>query len=213
MGAALALPTAAEAERIHAGDRETINRYYMANLDYIQRCAYNYCRRAWRFCEAPDLAQEVYIIFSKLDFDSAAYFGHSLYKAFALYKRGGARKYEQAKSAYAAEVLYILDDPVKGLEKEGGTIGDCVPVPEREEKPDISAELFAFLSQYLAPEQKRVFACFYWTGCTYNEVAAYLNKNPRTVKRTREEVFKKFRKHTSEIYDFLESVDYDFLVA
>lgn len=207
------LPTEAEAEKIRAGEREIINRYYMANLEYIQRCAWNFCRRAWRNCEVPDLVQEVYTVFERLDFDNAAYFGHSLYKAFSLYKWGGVRKYGQAKSAHAVEVLYILDNPVKGLEKEGETIGECVPVPEREEKPDISAELYAFLSQYLAPEQKRVFSCFYWTGCTYNEVAAYLNKNPRTVKRTREEVFKKFRKHTSEIYDFLESVDYDFLIA
>lgn len=138
------LPTEAEAEKIRAGEREIINRYYMANLEYIQRCAWNFCRRAWRSCEVPDLVQEIYIVFEKLDFDNAAYFGHSLYKAFSLYKWGGVRKYGQAKSAHAVEVLYILDNPVKGLEKEGETIGECVPVPEREEKPDISRSYTPF---------------------------------------------------------------------
>lgn len=210
----LDLPTPAEVEKIRAGDRELINRYYMANLDYIQRCAYNYCRRAWKFQERLDLVHDVYLHFEKLDFDNQRYFGHSLFKVFATYKRGGQRKYEQARSAHAVEVLYILDNPVKELQKEGDTLADIIPAPEiQEEKPDISAELYAFLSAYLAPEQNRVFERFYWTGATYNEIAAELNKNPRTIKRTREECFKKFRKHTGEIYDFLDSIGYDYLIA
>ena len=103
------------------------------------------------------------------------------------------------------------------MEKEGVTVGDTIAISEdeffKEENPDISDELYIYLSGFLGKEQKRVFEQFYWTGQTYKEVAQKLNKNVRTVKRTRELVFKKFRSFQNEIYNFLIKNNYFYNVA
>ena len=205
-------PAPAEIEKIKHGDRETINRYYLANYKYIQRIAKSYCRRT-NYYGWEDLTQEVYLYFDKMSFDSPAYFGRCLYKVFSDYRYGGQRKKAQLKDSKCGIEYYVFDKPIEGEEKEVTTIGESLAsdfnmIEEIEPRPDISQRLFDFFCWYLAKEQKRVFAQFYWTGKTYNEIARDLGKNPRTVKRTREEIFKKFRSNADTLKNWLYEVGY-----
>ena len=205
-------PAPAEIEKIKHGDRETSNRYYLANYKYIQRIAKSYCRRT-NYYGWEDLTQEVYLYFDKMSFDSPAYFGRCLYKVFSDYRYGGQRKKAQLKDSKCGIEYYVFDKPIEGEEKEVTTIGESLAsdfnmIEEIEPRPDISQRLFDFFCGYLAKEQKRVFAQFYWTGKTYNEIARDLGKNPRTVKRTREEIFKKFRSNADTLKNWLYEVGY-----
>lgn len=206
------LPTAEEAAAIRQGDRELINRYYMANREYIERVAKNYCRRVANFKDWEDLAQEAYLHFAGFELDTPAHFGHCLYKCFALYRWGGQRKYGQAKSKHAVEVLTILDSTVKDAETPC-TLCDTIPsdfdiYEELEPRPDITDGLYNFLGSYLAPEQKKVFTYLYYTGMTQREIAKATGKAQKTVKRTREVCFRKFRAHADELRGWLERVGY-----
>lgn len=208
------LPTKIEATAISGGDREMINRFYLANYSYIQRLAKSYCRRCCYY-GWEDLTQEVYLHFGEISFDSPEYFGHDLFKIFANYRYGGQRKRSQLKGSRCGEEIYVLDKPIKGEEKEVGTLGEAIEsdfdiLEEIEPRPNISESLYIYLCGFLgnAKERKRVFSQFYWTGKTYNEIALSLGKNPRTVKRTREEIFKKFRKNADALKVWLYDVGY-----
>ena len=208
------LPTADEIAAIHKGDRATINRYYMANYRYLQRVAKSYCRRV-HYYGWEDLTQEVYLHFGEISFDTPEYFGHDLFKIFAKYRYGGQRKRSQLKGSKCGEEIYVLDKPIKGEEKDVGTLGEAIEsdfdmMAAIEPRPDISESLYAYLCGFLgnAKERKRVFSQFYWTGKTYNEIARTLGKSPRTVKRTREEIFKKFRKNADALKEWLYDVGY-----
>lgn len=215
----LKLPNEEEAENIKNGHKETIEAYFLDNLDYIKRYAKTFCKRINDYSELEDYINEIFINFKSLSFENERYFGHDCFKIFCRYYYGGQRKREQLKGKYACQrEEYFLDAPVKGLEKEGSTVGDTIAA-EKDiledifPKPDITDALYLFLSDYLAKEQKRVFEQFYFTGKTYNEIAEELGKSPKTVKRTREEIFKKFRKNQEELKDFLERVEYEFNVV
>ena len=52
-------PTPAEIEEIKQGKRETINRVYMANYEFIKRRARGYCNAVQRYSEYLDFAHEV----------------------------------------------------------------------------------------------------------------------------------------------------------
>ena len=201
------LPTPEEAAAIRQGDRDLIDRYYLLNRKFIEVVAKNYCRRVAYFKDWEDLAQEAYLHFAGFDLDTPAHFGHCLYKCFALYRWGGQRKYEQAKSKHAVEVITILDSPVKDAETPC-TLCDTIPsdfdiYKEIEPRPDITDGLYNFLCSYLASEQKKVFTYLYYTGMTHREIAKATGKAQKTVKRTREVCFRKFRKHADELREWL----------
>lgn len=214
----LTLPTVEEIEKIKNGDIEIISAYYLQNLTYIKRYVVSFCRRIRDYSEFDDFIQEIYINFSKLSFENERYFGHDCFKVFCNYYYGDSRKREQMKSKHGvSKELYILDSPVKGLEKQGDTVGDVIPdkvdiLDKVYPKPCITESLFDFLSNGLAKQQKRVFEQFYYTGKTYNEIAQTLGKSPKTVKRTREEIFKKFRSRLNELQEFLTAQNYEFNV-
>lgn len=207
----LLLPTADEVTKIRNGNVATISKYYFANIDYLKRYVTSFCKRINDFNDKEDYLQEIFVNFQKLSFDNGRFFGRDCFKVMCAYHYGNQRKYEQKKDGKTKGEETILDSPVKGLEKEGTTLGDTIPVEDvyfADDVPDISEELFGFLSSFLAKEQSRVFAQFYWTGQTYNEVAETLGKNPRTVKRTREQCFVKLRKVKGLIQDFLQKIGY-----
>lgn len=212
------LPSEEDIKKIKQGDIEIITKYYLENIEYLKRYVKSFCRRINNFSDFDDFLSEIYIHFQELSFENERYFGHDCFKVFFNYHYGDQRKRAQLKDGKCSFEETILDSPVKGMEKEGVTLGDTIAVSEEEifeedKKPDISKELYEFLSSFLAKEQTRVFEQFYWTGKTYNEVAQTLGKNPRTVKRTREQCFVNFRKHLKEICDFLEKQGYSYSVA
>ena len=213
----LILPCAEEIEKIRKGDIKIISKYYLENMDYLRRYVKSFCRRINDFSEFNDYLHEIYLHFEKLSFENERYFGHDCFKVFCNYHYGDQRKRAQLKDGKCSCEEYILDSPVKGMEKEGVTVGDTIAISEdeifKEENPDISEELYIFLSGFLGKEQTRVFEQFYWTGKTYNEIAETLGKNARTVKRTREEIFKKFRNRKDEIYKFLIANGYNYDIA
>ena len=57
------LPTLSETKLIHSGDRDLINRYYLANYELIKALARGYCRAVNRYSECMDFAHEVYLNF------------------------------------------------------------------------------------------------------------------------------------------------------
>lgn len=211
------LPSPEEAKEIKAGNKGLIDRFYLQNRPYILACArafYGRRRSLGYFVryEAIDYVQEAYLHMREFDYDNIRYFAHSLFKMFSKYCYGGSRKYSQLSYLYAVdEEQYILDVMIPNGETETMTFGDTVVAPDMVMLSpgfEVSENLYKYLSSFLATEQKKVFACFYWTGLTYNEIATLLDKNPRTVKRTREEIFKKFRKRQDEIKRFLDEIDY-----
>lgn len=211
----LILPNLEEIEKIKKGDLTFINRFYLDNIEILKRYALSFCRKIHDFSEVEDFLQEVYLHFSKLSFENERYFGHDVFKVFCEYHYGNMRKYYQKRSHGIKSEIYVLDNPVKGLEKTGETVADVIPDTLNVFdvvcfRPDITESLYIFLSGYLAKEQKKVFEQYYYTGQTRKEIAETLKKNDRTVKRTREECFKKFRKHLPEIKAFLIKNDYIF---
>lgn len=211
----LILPNSEEIEKIKNNDTETINRFYLDNIEYVKRYACSFCRRIRDYSELEDIVHEVYLHFPKLSFENERFFGHDVFKVFFEYHYGNQRKREQMRSHGTEREEYVLDSPVKGLEKTGDTVGDVIPdnmdlFNEVFPQPNITDSLYYFLSAYLAKEQKKVFTQFYYTGKTYKEVAETLKKNVRTVKRTREQCFKKFRERLPEIKLFLVSKNYVF---
>ncbi len=207
------LPTPDEAEKIRAGDNALRAKYYLLNYDQIKRYAVGFCRRIRDFSECDDYAHEVCVEFEKISFENERFFGHDCFKVFCRYHYGDQRKREQLKDGKIAREEYTLDALVKGLEKEGDTVGDTIAsdIDVHEQafpRPDISQSLYDFLCENLAREQKRVFELLYWTGDTHNEIAEKLGKSPKTVKRTREEIFKKFRKRKDELTTFLTEIGY-----
>ncbi len=210
-------PTPAEIDEIKHGNRETLNRCYIANYAYITMLAKCYCARVSSFHDWQDLTQETYLHFDKIDFDSPAYFGRCIYKIFANYRYGGQRKRAQLKDSKCGEEYYVLDKPIDGEEKEVTTVGESLAsdfdiIAEIEPRPDISESLFKYLCGYLSKERKRVFTQFYWTGKTYNEIARDLGKNPRTLKKTREDIFKKFRNNADSLKQWLYDIGYEIAV-
>lgn len=209
----LILPCKEDMEEIYKQNVMVISKYYLENIEYLKRYVKAFCKRINDFSEFEDYLYEIFINFHKLSFESEKYFGNDCFKVFCNYHYGNQRKRAQIKDGKCSLELFILDDPVKGLENEDVTIADTIATEDFNFKnPDISEELYVYLASFLASEQKKVFEQFYWTGKTYNEVAETLGKNPRTVKRTREEIFKKFRRYKDDIYEFLLENDYNLSV-
>lgn len=207
------LPTSEEAEKIRAGDNALRAKYYLLNYEQIKRYAVGFCRRIHDFSECDDYAHEVFVEFEKISFENARFFGNDCFKIFRRYHYGDQRKREQLKDGKISREVCTLDALVKGLEKEGDTVGDTIAsdIDIHEQafpRPDISQSLYDFLCENLAREQKRVFELLYWTGDTYNEISEKLGKSPKTVKRTREEIFKKFRNRKDELTAFLTEIGY-----
>lgn len=209
----LILPSDTEIEKILQNDLSVITEFYLKNLEYLKKYVNCFCRRIRDFSEREDILQEIFLNFKTLSFENERYFGQSVYWVFYNYHYGSPKKRSQLSQSKLQREEYILDSLVKGLEKEGTTLIEIIPDDTdifdlAFPREDISQSLFNFLSKNLAKEQKRVFEQFYWTGSTYNEVAETLKKNPRTVKRTREEIFKKFRNRKEELRKFLVEKDY-----
>lgn len=203
------LPTTQEIKQIRANDPTTISKYYFANYELLKRYAKAFCRRVNDFRDFDDLLQQLYVDFHTLSFENAHYFGHDCFKSFCRLYYGDRRKREQLKDGKMLPEITILDKPIQGADKEVCTIGETIASDFDTfimafPRPSMDLPLFDFLCGYLAKEQKRVFSEFYWTGQTYNEVAETLGKNVRTVKRTREQCFVKFRQHKQEIQEFIE---------
>lgn len=204
-------PTSAEIEEIKQGKRETINRVYMANYEFIKRLARGYCNAVRRYSEYLDFAHEVYLNFEKLSFENVRYFVQRVKNIFRLYRIGGKRKEEQLRFSKCGVEMYTLDTPFDNSEDESfvDSIASNFDITEEiEPRPDYSEKIFNYLCGYLAKEQKRVFTEVFWTGKTIAEIAETLNKKASTTGRTREEVFKKFRKNADSIKKWLYETGY-----
>ena len=223
------LPTADEAKRIKAGDRSLINQYYMANIDPIRACAYRYCEK-WSFSMDiyEDMAQDVYLHFEELNFESRKYFGQTLKTCFKYYYFGGKRKhdqlYEHGQKKYNMEEL-VFDSPVaihsrSGDEDEGATLGELLSCEfdiEKEIEPqiDITDSLYNYLHELLVRSSRDgttrmldIFHETYYTGATQPEIGVKLGISRSSVSKGICSYMKKFKAHRDEISAYLSELGY-----
>lgn len=204
-------PTHAEIGEIKQGNRDIINRVYMANYELIKRLARGYCNAVRRYDEYLDFTHEVYLNFEKLNFENARFFVNTVKNVFRLFRIGGKHKEEQLRFSKCGVEMYTLDTPFDNSDDEffiDTVVSNFDVIEELEPRPDYSEKLFNYLCGYLAKEQKRVFTEIFWTGKTIAEIAETLNKNPSTTGRTREEIFKKFRKNAHSLKNWLYEIGY-----
>ena len=115
------LPTATEIENIRKGDKQLIDRYYMANYKLIVTVCKSY------FYPLPDrklyedATNECYLYFSKFNFDTARALVRSI-KDVCVYVRFGTEREFHAYRQGNTEVLTILDAPAIREHRHGGAV-------------------------------------------------------------------------------------------
>ncbi len=172
------LPTADEAKKIKAGDREMINRYYMANYDFVMLVCKSYCRKDGLSNGLyEDMAQECYLYFGKFDFSSVPAFIRGIRDVCVYVRWGGERVYHQVRQGHT-EILTVLDEPATKDAKhsdEGMTVGDTIPaecdlLDEIEPPPDYAEIVHDIALNYMTPQQRKAFEYFYYSDMTAREV-------------------------------------------
>lgn len=171
------LPNETEASEIKAGNRETINRFYLKNYDLICTVAKSYCRShrinslLWE-----DMAQSCYLYFPKFKFDKVSHFIRSI-RDICLYEYfGGEKLFHQFRQG-DCEILTILDKPITDNKGNVFTLGDFTPSPfdideeiEKDIQYDNEEGLCAKLLSLLTPREQEAFKLFYWCSMSAREV-------------------------------------------
>lgn len=174
------LPTAEEAMRIKAGDRDIINRYFIANYDFIMVVCKAYCRNnSIQNGLFEDMAQECYLYFEKFDLSSVPAFIRNIRDVCVYVRWGGERVFHQMRQGHT-EILAVLDEPATKDAKhsdEGLTVGDTIPderdfLDEIEPPPNYAEIVHDIALNYMTPQQRKAFEYFYYSDMTAREVGA-----------------------------------------
>ena len=211
MGAEAILPTAAEVAAMRAGDRETINRYYMANKLFIEILCRNYCinrqigNGLWE-----DMAHECYLYFAGFEFASCATFARNVRDVCVYVFWGGERTYHQVRQGNT-EILTILDEPATKDAKhsdEGLTLGETIAderdlLDEIEPPPDYTEIVHDIAAAYLSPREKDAFDYFYYTDITAREVGEKLGISQAGAQTLRHSSRVRLQKHAEELREAL----------
>lgn len=173
------LPTATEAEAIRKGDRQLIDRYYMANYKLIVTV----CKGYFRYREDPTLYQdatnECYLYFPKFNFAKTHALIRSIKDVCVFVRFGGEKTFHQFRQGNT-EVLTILDAPAVRERRHGGaveTLGETLEsdfdvLEAVEPAPSYTDDVYNAVLEMLTPRQRQAFAYFYYTDMTAQEVGA-----------------------------------------
>lgn len=203
------LPNAEEAEAIRSGNRDLINKYYLANYELLRRYISIYCRNNiyhLDYCTHEDLINQIYIEFDKIQFDCNAYFFCSVRHILHLYLVGGKRKYAQLTDINSCgSELYILDKPL-GDSKESATVGDMMSYDLPLEKIVINGKLrservFEKLCDFLTEPQRSVFEFWFFSNMSAREIGLALGRSQQAVEQSKRKMLIKFRKYQDDVLD------------
>ncbi len=215
-------PTDNELLLIKQNDVETINKYYLANLDFIRTItrAYFNKHREFKLYTFEDMAQEVYLYFSKLKFDKEVNFIRSVSDVCVFVRWGGERVFNQARSG-RTEILTILDEPISRGGNHGGEplhLYDVIPddfdilekvCPTKSYTDDI----FNCLKDYLTPREKEVFNYFYYTDLTAREIGAKIGITINGAQSLKNSYMRRFRAKKENILNALSNMGYTLNIA
>ncbi len=205
------LPTATEAEAIRKGDRELINRYYMANYKLIVTV----CKSYFRYRDDPTLYQdatnECYIYFPKFKLDSARALVRSIRDVCVYVRFGTEREYHQFRQG-DTEILTILDEPAIREHRHGGeveTLGETLEsdfdiLEAVEPKPSHTDDVYNAVLELLTPRQREAFAYFYYTDMTAREVGAEMGITLNGAQSLKHNCISRLRKQSAEVRERLQ---------
>lgn len=203
------LPTATEAEAIRKGDRELINRYYLANYNLIVTVCRSYFRYRVNFSE--DATNECYLYFSKFKFDSPHTLVRSIKDVCVYVRFGTEREYHQYRQGNT-EVLTILDEPAIKQHRHGGvveTMGETLESDFNlfeavEPEPSYTDEVYNAVIEMLTPQQRKAFRYFYYTDMTAREVGAEMGLTLNGAQSLKTGYICRLRKQSSKVRERLQ---------
>lgn len=209
------LPTMEEAERIRAGDKRLIDKYYLANYALMGIIARDYCRKhgiALKNGVWEDMAQECYLYFSKFNFTKSGFFVRSV-KDICVYVRfGGERLYAEYRQGNT-EVLTILDEPqrTKRKNEEGATLGELIAsdfdiMDYIEPEESYTDKVYNSLKPLLEPRQAEAFELFYYSDMTAREVGAEMGISLNGAQSLKTFYLRRLRKQAEEVRAILWAV-------
>ena len=209
------LPTIEEAERIRAGDKALMDKYFLANYELMVVVAKDYCRKngielkngVWE-----DMAQECYLYFPKFNFTKAGFFVRSI-KDICVYARfGGERLYAEYRSGNT-EVLTILDEPqrTKRKNEEGSTLGEMIAsdfdiMDYVEPEESYTDKVYNALKPLLEPRQAEAFEYFYYSDMTAREVGDEMGITLNGAQSLKTAYLRRLRKQAEEVRAILWAV-------
>lgn len=202
------LPTAEEAARIKAGDRELINRYYMDNYEFIRVVTRGYCRSnliedksLWE-----DMAQECYLYFETFKFENAIALVRCIRDICVYVRWGGERVYHQVRQGNT-EILTILDEPIERSRRHGGepdTLIDTIEssfdvLEELEPEESKTDEVFCTLAELMTPREREAFEWFYYSDMTAREVGEQMGLTLNGAQSLKNAYLRRLRKQEVEV--------------
>lgn len=205
------LPTATEAEAIRKGDRELIDRYYLANHKFITTV----CRSYFRYRNDPTLYQdatnECYLYFPKFKLHSNAAFVRSVKDVCVFVRFGTEREYHQFRQGNT-EILTILDEPAAREHRHGGTVetlGETLPsdfdiLRAVEPEPSYTDDVYAAVLELLTPREREAFRYFYYTDMTAREVGAEMGLTLNGVQSLKNAYTRRLRKQSDTVRERLQ---------
>ncbi len=205
------LPTATEIENIRKGDKQLIDRYYMANYKLIVTVCKSY------FYPLPDrklyedATNECYLYFSKFNFDTARALVRSI-KDVCVYVRFGTEREFHAYRQGNTEVLTILDAPAIREHRHGGaveTVGETLEsdfdiLEVVEPKPSYTDDVYNAVLKLLTPRQREAFAYFYYTDMTAREVGKEMGLTLNGAQSLKTAYIRRLRKQSNKLLQRLQ---------
>lgn len=98
---------------IKAGDRETVNRVYMDNLDKFKMIAWRYCDKARNLSVVQDCVQQIYIDLPMYDFTNTRTFYWSIRKSFRIASMFTRRSFISLETPLIADGNLTLGDTLE----------------------------------------------------------------------------------------------------
>ncbi len=181
----LVKPDNDELEKIKNKDRDTTNKYYLANYDFIKTIAKKYYyRHTQRIFDYEDMTNEVYLYFYRLKFENEIAFITSVSNICCYVVYGGERSFHQIRQS-GAECLTILDEPINRGGNHGGEplhLYDIIPsekdiISELYPEKDYTDDIFNIVKKFLTPRQQEAWQYFYYTDMTAREVGEKMGIN------------------------------------
>ena len=206
-------PSVREIDEIKANCIETINKYFLLNLGLIRAMAISFYLRKWRKrfsdTDIDELTNEVYINFSKLDFEKRSYFLISLRDVFFFFQFGGEFLYRRYYGVFV--FCESLDTPIKAKQRQGGfeekesrvnllRARKCVPYQQIERKYVILQKV---VKDFLTKREFEIFQYRLLTGYSAQEIADEVGRTKGAILSQMCTMTKALKLHYAEILERL----------
>lgn len=211
------LPNEEEEKLIKAGDRETINRFYIENLRFIKcvcRCWYSQQGEHEDFWE--DAVQEVYLEFPRMKFGSNYQFARTIMDV-CLYAFFGTKREFDNERMGRTKILTILDEPIERQRRHGGeprTLAD-VMIDEDFDIDEVvfpsksyTDRIYEVCKPLLSPRERDAFEYFYYTDMTAREVGEKIGVKLTGAQTLKRNAIQRLKRDADIVRDKLVSIGY-----